>query len=258
MNCARVRDLLPEHALGVAAGDAAAIDRHLAGCAACRKEARELHGAAASLAYALAPASPPPALEDDVVAAVHATGRPPRRPRAVAGRTAVMLAAALDAGRAGRGHRARAARAGRGRCGRADRLAQERAAIEDFLESSLTGEGTVASIGVLRPAAGGPGAARPSPWSRHARIDSVLVVASGLAGDGPAVPGRARRRWQGGSRVRDGADPRRGRRVLGRKPTGRDLSSFVNVLVRDRDGEVVLRGTLRDEVPAPAPRPPAG
>ena len=96
MNCARVRDLLPEHALGVAAGDAAAIDRHLVGCAACRKEARELSGAAASLAYALAPASPPPDLEDDVVATVHhAAGGGRRRPGGVRRSTAVMLAAAL-------------------------------------------------------------------------------------------------------------------------------------------------------------------
>ena len=42
MNCAAVRDLLPEHALGVGNGEVAAIEKHLSWCAACRKEARDL------------------------------------------------------------------------------------------------------------------------------------------------------------------------------------------------------------------------
>ena len=56
VNCIAVRELLPEHALGVADGDADAVERHLAWCAACRKEARDLHRAAASFAFVLAPA----------------------------------------------------------------------------------------------------------------------------------------------------------------------------------------------------------
>lgn len=62
MNCPAVRDRLPEHALGVVDHhDATAIERHLAWCAACRKEARDLERAAATMAFALAPAYPPAA-----------------------------------------------------------------------------------------------------------------------------------------------------------------------------------------------------
>jgi len=255
MNCARVRDLLPEHALGVAAGDAAAIDRHLAGCAACRKEARELSGAAASLAYALAPASPPPELEDDVVATVHhAAGGGRRRPGGVRRSTAVMLAAALAlVGLVGGAVLAR--REPDPTAVAQSRLAQEQDAIQEFLASSITGEGTVASIGVLRPAAGAPGGGSAVSVVAPRAIDSVLVVASGLAGD--ALPYRVELAdGQGGFtrvgtvRVLDGG----GGFSVGSQ-TGRDLSSFVNVLVRDRDGEVVLRGTLRDDVPAASPSP---
>ena len=71
MNCTAVRDRLTERALGaVPADDAQALDRHLAWCAACRKEAGELDRAVTTFAFALAPADPPSDLEDRVVANV--------------------------------------------------------------------------------------------------------------------------------------------------------------------------------------------
>ena len=138
----------------------------------------------------------------------------------------------------------------------ADRLAQERAAIEEFVSISLTGEGTVASIGVLRPATGGQGGGSAVSVVAPRAIDSVLVVASGLSGAG--MPYRVELADGGGEFARIGTVRTLdgGGGFSAGSATGRDLTSFVNVLVRDRDGVVVLRGTLRDEVPAPSPASP--
>jgi len=61
VNCATVRDVLPEFALGVAPGDDAnAVELHVETCAACRKEAVDLQRAAVTFGYALAGNETPP------------------------------------------------------------------------------------------------------------------------------------------------------------------------------------------------------
>jgi anti-sigma factor RsiW len=100
VNCPAVRDRLPEHALGVGDHhDATAIERHLAWCAACRKEARDLERASATMAFALAPAHPSPELGERVIGAVRRVAAPsvPPRPARRRGRRVgvVLLAAAL-------------------------------------------------------------------------------------------------------------------------------------------------------------------
>ncbi|MGZ5295365.1 MAG: anti-sigma factor family protein [Actinomycetota bacterium] len=95
MNCTAVRDRLTERALGaVPADDEQALDRHLAWCAACRKEAGELDRAAATFVFALAPAKPAPDLEDRVVENVQAVAARRQPTGARRGRLAVTLAVA--------------------------------------------------------------------------------------------------------------------------------------------------------------------
>ena len=73
MNCPAVRDLLPEHALStLGPRERVGVQRHLAWCAACRKEAAGLEEAGAIFGFAAAPAQPPPELEERIVGAVHA------------------------------------------------------------------------------------------------------------------------------------------------------------------------------------------
>ena len=83
MTCLAVRDRFPEYALGtLIREERAEVERHLAFCAACRKETSELQGAASVLAFALRPAEPEGQLEPRVVEAVASVAaRPPRRTR---------------------------------------------------------------------------------------------------------------------------------------------------------------------------------
>ncbi|HET8525443.1 MAG TPA: zf-HC2 domain-containing protein, partial [Actinomycetota bacterium] len=71
MTCLEVRELLPEHAIGVLGElDRERIHRHLLTCAGCRKEAGDLGQAASTLAFALPPAQVPEGLGEQVVARV--------------------------------------------------------------------------------------------------------------------------------------------------------------------------------------------
>ncbi|MBA3690563.1 MAG: zf-HC2 domain-containing protein, partial [Actinobacteria bacterium] len=68
MTCLEVRDRLVERSLGaLPVEDVREVDRHVAWCAGCRKEAAELDRAAATFALTLAPQMPPPELEERVV-----------------------------------------------------------------------------------------------------------------------------------------------------------------------------------------------
>ena len=262
MNCGAVRERLPEHALGVVGGrEGEAVDRHLAWCAACRKEARDLHGAAASLAYTLAPVEPNPALEERVVAAVQeAAGRrrgPHRRGRlaTVAALAAVLAVAGLGWGAVMAGRVARLS-------DQADLAAsQARTGLEAFgglvEQGTFTDPETEAFLGTLRPSPGlsGGGAALTvvSPGSD----DQAVVVLSGLRSARRALPYRVTL-W----------DPRHGF-VLGRiaqvnaadgsatiaRIVEDDLRGFDRVVVRDGRGRVVLRGDLEAEMSVPSPSP---
>ncbi|HEY7283211.1 MAG TPA: zf-HC2 domain-containing protein, partial [Actinomycetota bacterium] len=97
MDCVDVRDRLTEYALSLLpAPELEPVERHLAWCAGCRKEAAELAGGAAAAAMSIAQADPPRALEERVVREIRtASGAGKERRGRARSRTVIALAAAL-------------------------------------------------------------------------------------------------------------------------------------------------------------------
>jgi len=261
VNCPAVRDRLPEHAFGVADHhDVHAIERHLAWCAACRKEARDLQRAAATLAFAPAPAVPSPELEERIVAAVRRE-RPPasvatvtsapsrRRGRRVG---VVLVAAALMI--AGLGAGAVLGRRDGPPISPATQAQQQDAAFERFqrfIQTAATADPrTKAAVGLLTPVG-------DRPWRGAALVivspsgdDQVVVTVDGLARG--RRPYRVDIRDGHGHRVPiavvDQLDSQGGAMVA--RIVRRDLTHYVRVVVRDAHGRVVLTGVLDRAPPA--------
>jgi putative zinc finger protein len=259
VNCLTVRERLPEYALGALSGqDAAAVERHLEWCAACRKEAGELQRAAATLAYSVAPVEPPAGLEERVVGAVQdAAGRrraaAPRRSRvAAAGVLAAMLAlsglgwGAVMAGRAERAEERAAAAADK----QQKAIANFQELIQDLEGADPANIVEVATLMSPRQRAGdGDALVLLSPSSD----DLALVLVNGLGGvragrfplevrllsdrAGELVVGHIQALDSGGS----GAV---------RKWFVGDLTAYSAVVVRDADGKVLLNGGLSVQEPA--------
>ena len=261
MNCPAVRDRLPEHALGVADHhDVHAIERHLAWCAACRKEARDLQRAAATLAFAPAPAAPTPELEERIVAAVRrdhpnvsvatATTTPSRRRGRRVG--VVLVAAALMI--AGLGAGIVLARRDGPPISPSTLAQQQDQAFEKFqrfIQSAATADPrTKAAVGLLTPVG-------DMPWRGAALVivspsgdDQVVVTVDGLA--------RGRRPYQ--VEIADGhghrvpvavvhqLDSQGGAMVA--RIVARDLTHYVRVVVTDARGRTVLTGVLDRAPPA--------
>jgi hypothetical protein len=255
VNCLQVRDLLPELAVGVLSPeDQRAVEQHLQWCAGCRKEANELGSAAASFAFALAPAAVPTALGEHVVARIrHAAGGPGSRRRihtAVASIIAAMVAVsglgwgAVMAGRADRfAERARQA------------TASKELALEQF-QKVLAGAGLSSAevptsnthLGQLAPTSGtrfGGGAVLQlvSPTT----LDFTIVIVAGLdPSDAGALPYRVTLHNAAGEVLRAGVitvlDNNGGANVF--HQFNLDLTGFTTVEVSNARGEVVLRGTV--------------
>jgi hypothetical protein len=252
VTCLEVRELLPEHAMGVLGEtDRERIQRHLQWCAGCRKEAGDLGQAASTLALALAPASLPEGLGERVVARVRrATGAPGTRRRA---RTAAASLLAATVAFASLGWGAVMA-------GRADRFADraeqaeraQEAAIERFqtVLSRVIPSDSVSSsdthLGQLTPVASGTGGGFALQLVSPEILDFVMVIVNGLD-DPDGLPlrvwlvndqGRALR----GGRI-DELDANGGAEVYHQFKT-RGLGGFTTVNVVDSTGEVVLTGTI--------------
>lgn len=240
MDCRAARELLPERVLGVLEEDEADLRRHLAWCAGCRKEERELAEGAEILAL-VEPGDPPAGLERRVVERVAgAAGHRGRRRGPAVVAVAAVLAAVLAVGWG-------AAMAGR--ASRLDdeaelaRIAAAEAAREfGVLLEDLSGKG-VREAG-LRPPTGDPGGGRALVYNSDVggASDWALVVVGGLPED--AGPYRATLRGDRGTvkvgRLWPSAEGRLAAYALyGELPT--DLT---RVLVSDRSGAVVLRGSL--------------
>jgi hypothetical protein len=258
VNCQAARELLPEHALGVAGVKGRAISEHLAWCAACRKESRDLQRAAGTLAFALAPVTPPAGLEDVVVGRVReaaGTARPPRRSRRW---PAIAVAAALAVAGLGGG----AVLANRDR-GADDTVVQQHRdqgldALRRLLEAERLANGNVsASLAVLRPAGGATGSGSAMAILAPTIRDRAIVVASGLGDGGSDLPYTAWLADARGTFLKVGRvtslDSSGGFTVA--RIVDEDLSRYVNVLVRNAAGKVVLSGTLEDDVSLSSPAP---
>jgi hypothetical protein len=262
VNCPAVRDRLPEHALGVVDHhDATAIERHLAWCAACRKEARDLERAAATMAFALAPAHPGAELGERVVGAVHRVAVPSSSPKAARRRGrrvgTVLLAAALTVAGLGTGavignrEGQPLDPATRG-AQQEDALAKFQAAIQRAIQSAAGLDPDVQpQIGTLTATDGSDGGGAALSMASPNADDQVVVWVNGLAAKHvPYLVFLTDGRGNAFEVARINGLDRAGGTMVARK-VGRDLSRLQHVIVRDARGRIVLTGSL-------APAPPAG
>jgi len=254
VNCLAVRDRLTEHALGVLPrSEAAAVDRHLEWCAACRKEAGELERAAATLAYTAAPVEPPVDLEDRVVEAVRreAGRRGGAAPRRKAWRRASALLAATLA--------LSGLSWGAVMAGRADKAQEQRDALESSQKESIrrfqdvierlegADPANIVELATLLPTRGRPGGGDALVLLSPSANDLVLVMLRGIGSvkDGQ-LPLEVRLESERAGEIVVGQiaslDEADGGRVYG--TFAQDLKAFGWLVVRDARGKELLRGNL--------------
>ncbi|MEW6058806.1 MAG: zf-HC2 domain-containing protein [Actinomycetota bacterium] len=256
MNCLAVREHLPELAMGVLPeGELRAVESHLQWCAGCRKEATELGQAAATVAYALAPARVPQALGDRVVSRVREAAGAPGTKRRVHTVTAVIVAAVVAVAGLGWG----AVMAGRADrfADRARRAELRRAEQLEQFQRVLAGrEGTIGTrlpenqthLGQLAPTpAAKVGGGAVLQLVSPSKIDFVIVIVSGLRQGPRALPYRITLQNSSGDTLRSGRirklDKNGGAEVF-HQFQNRSLAGYTRVFVTDASGRVVLRGTV--------------
>jgi hypothetical protein len=257
VNCATVRDVLPEFALGVAPGDDAnAVELHVETCAACRKEAVDLQRAAVTFGYALAgDGAAPETLEQTVVEAVQELARPAKHPHLRGRRTgiallvAAVLVASVGIGSvfAGREERLRL---------QAERTAfDQQAAVTNLggIVQSVGGRNTKVLSGVLT-ARSGPGTGSAVTIVTKDAEDQMIVVVNGLADR--TLPLAVSISDTKGHVIEVGSihmlDTAGGATRAWELPSS--LKGFVDVTVR-ADGHIVLRGTLQAQTAVESPSP---
>jgi hypothetical protein len=267
VNCTAVRDRLPERALGaVSQNDGQVLDRHLAWCAACRKEAGEMERAAATFAFALAPVEPETErqLEDRVVDVVRsaASKRQPLVTRR--SRLAVALAVAGMVAVSGLGWGAVMA----GRAARFEHLSQqvkfEKADAAQRFQDVLSGlefsdpsnEVSVANLTTGTRGATASGSAVTLVSSTTPDVAIVMVNGFRQA-DAQGLPFRVFLRSERGRMLRVGVirSLDTGGGAIAFRRFDLDLSGFNGIEVRSVDGSIVLQGsvTLQSAISTPSP-----
>ena len=240
MECRDVRELLAEQALGTLDRDTSRwVDRHLAWCAGCRKEAEDLAAGVAALPLAVGGPAPPRSLEDRVVRAVSREARRPARGRRVA-IVAAALASILAAGSIAW------ALSVRGRIGVLERAAEDaRADAEDAAAAfAITADffaGRDLFAATLVPAGRLDGGGRAIVYESPQGRDFAVIVLGGLPAKGrydaellmPSGP------IELGALERTGP----GRLSLLRYYDD-EVDEGTEVVVRDARGRDVLRGRL--------------
>jgi hypothetical protein len=259
VNCAAVREVMPEFALGVSPPrETADVELHVETCAACRKEAIDLQRAVAAFGYAVTPIDPPaPELEGRVVSAVRGVAAPRTRGRGIRRAGVTLLAAAILVAAVGVGS-VIANRAER------SRLESERTQLEttQMLErfgdvvstARFADPDTTVYLGAMSATRGpGTGAALTviSPTAR----DQVIVILNGLPAE--AAPLIVRLEDTKGRAIEVGTIRRldtSGGATLARVVPG-GLDGFVEVIASSADGAVVMRGTLAATASVSSPSP---
>jgi len=264
VTCVQVRESLAELAVGVLPDeDRVEVERHLRWCAGCRKEATELGSAAATVAFALPPASMPAGLGERIVARVRRAAGAPGSARRL--RTAAAAAVAAVVAVAGLGWGAVMA-------GRADRFAdraeqvelRQAEALERFQQvlarlvpgAELPEQETF--LGRLAPAGPGMlGGGAVLQLVSATRIDFAIVLVNGLdAADLDRLPYRVTLSNRTGEVLRVGrideldAD---GGAQLFRQFEGHELVGYTGVQVVDASGDVVLEGAVDQTPTTPGP-----
>jgi len=252
VTCLEVRELLPEHAIGVLGElERERIQRHLQTCAGCRKEAGDLGQAASTLAFALPPARVPEGLGEKVVGRVRRVAGAPRTRRRARTATAGLIAAAIVFASLGWG----AVMAGRAErfANRAAQAQREQAiAIEHFqqvLGNVIPGgapSDNETHIGQLAPVASGTGGGFALQLVSPQILDFVMVIVNGLD-DPSALPMRVQLVNDRGRVLRAGRidtlDANGGAEVYHQFRT-QGLGGFTTVNVVDSGGRLVLTGTI--------------
>jgi Putative zinc-finger len=254
MTCLEVRDLLPELAVGVLdAEERGRVERHLRWCAGCRKESAELGNAAATFAFALAPALVPHGLRERVVEGVRRAAGAPGTSRRFRTTAAAIVAAFVAVASLGWGA-VMAGRAERFETRAKQAELEQREALEQFRKvlagvvPSATLPTNDTHLAPLSPTPDGQGAGAVLELVSPTMIDFSIVIVNGFEPEAPdRLPYRVRLVNANGNILRAGIirsiDDQGGADVY-HQFDAKSLSGYTTVRVLDAHGVVVLEGDV--------------